>query len=82
MPAYIIRKMNGDYAPGIIRGDSEGRARELLVDIDDIDELIEMPDEVASAMGVPDAEGYDSMALDRWLRTPANLLGEPMDGSV
>ena len=79
MKAYIIKRTSGDYAPGIVRADSEDRAWEL---VENVAELIEMPDEVASAMGVPDGEGYDNMALDRWLRTPSNLLGEPLDGSV
>jgi hypothetical protein len=76
MGGYLITQGDGAFADAIIRAEHDDKARVFARNGETLHVIRR---DVAEAMLVPAAEGRHEGALRRWLRTPSNILGDPLN---
>ena len=79
MNGYMIVRKSGDLAGGIVRAPDQGTARNYAGD--DVQQLVPLRDDVATAMGVPEDEGYHDDALHRWVTSETDIFGKLLQTS-
>lgn len=74
MKAYIVRQTDdSSFSDTVLRAPSEEEAEKLLREGE---ELTEIRDDVAKAMGVGEQAGRHDGALWKWFSSDTNILGE------
>jgi hypothetical protein len=74
MNGYLFVLPDGRIAGGIARAANETIASGLFGEV--ASNVVTLRPDVATAMGVPEREGYHPTALTDWILGPTNFLGE------
>jgi hypothetical protein len=67
MRAFAIRKRNNSFADAIICAADAADAKAYVIDADERCELIEIPPDIATAMGISEAHGRYTGVVSKWI---------------